>query len=230
MNENDEPCTELNELIYQISGEFWKQAYFQLCILQEEYKPLNESSTDVLSQLKKGIKSIAKKSGLKYSAYSHNNHYYISIVPFPIYVGIDKKTNDFTVSVPHINSRSFAASDWERGLKWIQDYINIDIKPLIEKTEEVRDKFYLNLKTADIVKASILALCNSVLREKCLDYKINQNRLKSDIIARISKDEKYHIQIYHKPFSIDSSDVLKLFKTPHEMEIEDKLYCRKETE
>ncbi len=230
MNENDEPCTELNELIYQISGEFWKQAYFQLCILQEEYKLQTESSTDVLSQLKKGIKSIAKKSGLNYSAYSHNNHYYISIVPFPIYVGIDKKTNDFTVSVPHINSRSFAASDWELGLKWIQDYINIDINPLTEKTQEVRDKFYLNLKTADIVKASILALCNSVLREKCLDYKINQNRLKSDIIARISKDEKYHIQIYHKPFSVDSSDVLKLFKSPHEMEIEDKLYCRKEAE
>ena len=115
-------------------------------------------------------------------------------------------------------------------MKWIQDYINIDINPLTEKTQEVRDKFYLNLKTADIVKASILALCNSVLREKCLDYKINQNRLKSDIIARISKDEKYHIQIYHKPFSVDSSDVLKLFKSPHEMEIEDKLYCRKEAE
>ncbi len=230
MNENDEPCTELVEIIYKISGEFWKQAYFKLCVLQEEYEPDKISSTDILSQLKKGLKIIAKENRLKYSAYTHNNHYFISIVPFPIYVGIDKKTNDFTVSVPHINSRSFVASDWERGLKWIQDYINIDMNPLTEKTQEVRDKFYLNLKTADIVKDSILALCNSVLREKCLDYKINQNRLKSDIIARISKDEKYHIQIYHKPFSVDSSAVFKLFKSPHEMEIEDKLYCRKEAE
>jgi hypothetical protein len=94
MNENDEPCTELVEIIYKISGEFWKQAYFKLCVLQEEYEPDKISSTDILSQLKKGLKIIAKENRLKYSAYTHNNHYFISIVPFPIYVGIDKKTND----------------------------------------------------------------------------------------------------------------------------------------
>lgn len=230
MNENDEPCMEINEKIYQVSGEFWKQAYLRLCDLQEKFQPENDSSEDALSNLKKGIKSIARQSGLKYSAYSHNNHYYISITPFPIYVGIDKKTKDFTVSVPHINSRHFSASDWERGLKWIQDYINIDINPLTEKTQEVRDKLYLNLKTADIVQSSIRALCNSMLREKGMDYKISQDRIKNDIVVTVSKDEKYHIQIYHKPFSIDSSIVLDLLRSPHEVEIEDKVFCRKESE
>lgn len=230
MNENDEPCIEINEKIYQVSGEFWKQAYLRLCDFQEKFQPEKDSSEDALSNLKKGIKSIAKQSSLKYSAYSHNNHYYISITPFPIYVGVDKKTKDFTVSVPHINSRCFSASDWERGLKWIQDYINIDVSPLTEKIQEVRDKFYLNLKTADIVQSSIRALCNSMLREKGQDYKISQDRIKSDIVVTVSKDEKYHIQIYHKPFSLDSSPVLDLLRSPHEMEIEDKVFCRKEAE
>ena len=30
MNENYEPCMELNEIIYHISGEFWKKAYNEL--------------------------------------------------------------------------------------------------------------------------------------------------------------------------------------------------------
>lgn len=30
MNENNEPCMELNEIIYHISSEFWKKAYNEL--------------------------------------------------------------------------------------------------------------------------------------------------------------------------------------------------------
>ena len=47
MNENDEQCEELNEIIYQISGDFWKQAYSHLCELQNEYKADNDSSKSV---------------------------------------------------------------------------------------------------------------------------------------------------------------------------------------
>ena len=38
MNENDEPCMELNEIIYHITGEFWKQAYYVLLAKQKTYK------------------------------------------------------------------------------------------------------------------------------------------------------------------------------------------------
>ena len=237
MNENDEQCEELNEIIYQISGDFWKQAYSHLCELQNEYKADNDSSKSVSLLLRKGLKDIAKQNGLKYSSFKHNEHYYISIIPFPIYVGIEMETNDFTVSAPHINARSFTASEWGRGLKWVQDYINIDVKPLEEKTQNIWDKFYLNLKTAEIVKASIQAVCKSMLDGKCLEYKLNQSRLKSEIKVRMGngeadddKAETYNIRVYHKPFSEDASLLLKLLQSIHEMEIEDKICCWKEPE
>ena len=147
------------------------------------------------------------------------------------------ETNDFTVSAPHINAKSFTASEWGRGLKWVQDYINIDVKPLEEKTQNMRDKFYLNLKTAEIVKASIQAVCKSMLEGKCLEYKLNQSRLKSEIKVRMGngeadddKAETYNIRVYHKPFSEDASLLLKLLQSIHEMEIEDKICCWKEPE
>ena len=39
MNEIDEPCLELNEIIYHITGEFWKQAYYCLLVKQKTYEP-----------------------------------------------------------------------------------------------------------------------------------------------------------------------------------------------
>lgn len=113
MNENDEPCMELNEIIYHISG-------------------------------------------------------------------------DFSVSAPHISTKHFTHSEYKSGIKWIQDYIDIDIKPLTEKTEAVREKFYLNTKTAEIVSTSIKALCETILGKKGLRYKLKQNRLKSDLTSEQS--------------------------------------------
>ena len=44
MNENDEPCLELNEIIYHITGEFWKQAYYGLLAKQKTYKTESDIS------------------------------------------------------------------------------------------------------------------------------------------------------------------------------------------
>ena len=231
MNENDEPCMELNEIIYRISGEFWKKAYDALLCKQKSYEPGQDVLPgQAISELRKNVRTLAKENGLKCNAFSHNEHFYISLVPYPIYIGIECETGDFSVSAPHISTKHFTHSEYKSGIKWIQDYINIDIKPLTEKTESVRDKFYLNYKSSEIVKASIQALCNSMLSKKYPDYKIIQNRLRSDISVQLAKNEKYQIQIYHKPFSLDSSDTLKLLNFPHEMEIEDKIYCWRESE
>ncbi len=87
MNENDEPCIEINELIYHLAGEFWKQAYYKILVMQKEIIPDdNISKKDAISQLRKELKSLAKENKLKHSAFSHNEHYYISLFPFPIYV------------------------------------------------------------------------------------------------------------------------------------------------
>ena len=55
MNENDEPCLELNEMNYRQTEEFWKQAYYHLLNRQKLYEPDLEASVG---------QSISKLSGL----------------------------------------------------------------------------------------------------------------------------------------------------------------------
>ena len=230
MNENDEPCMELNEIIYHISGEFWKQAYDALFRKQKTYEPGQDIPVrQAISELRKDVRALANKNQLKCNAFSHNEHFYMSLIPFPIYIGIEKATGDFSVSAPHISTKHFSHSEYKRGLKWIQDYINIDISPLTEKTSSVREKFYVNTKTAEIVKTSIKALCETVLDKDCKDYSLQQSRLKSDITLQASKKECYEIEVYHKPFTSESELLIDLLNNPREMQVEDKVSCVKRT-
>lgn len=226
MNENDEPCMELNEIIYHISGEFWKKAYDELLLKQKTYEPGQKiSAKQAISELRKGIRELAKENQLKCNAFSHNEHFYMSLVPYPIYIGIECETGDFSVSAPHISTKHFTHSEYKSGIKWIQDYIDIDITPLTEKTSAVREKFYLNLKTSEIVKASIKALCESVLDGNYKKYTLNQTRLKSDISLQATENKVYEIEVYHKPFTTNSELLIKLLNNPHEMQVEDKVSC-----
>ena len=226
MNENDEPCMELNEIIYHISGEFWKQAYDALLRKQKTY----ESDQDIpvrqaISELRKDVRALAKENQLKCNAFSHNEHFYMSLVPFPIYIGIERGTGDFSISAPHISTRHFTHTEYEAGLKWIQDYIDIDIKPLTAKTLAVHEKFYLNTKSAEIVGSSIKALCESILGKKGQEYKIKQSRLKSEIQIVVKKNTAYELTVYHKPFSHDTSILINLLNNLHEEKLEDVLTC-----
>lgn len=226
MNENDEPCMELNEIIYHISGEFWKQAYDALLRKQKTY----ESDQDIpvrqaISELRKDVRALAKENQLKCNAFSHNEHFYMSLVPFPIYIGIERGTGDFSISAPHISTRHFTHTEYEAGLKWIQDYIDIDIKPLTAKTLAVHEKFYLNTKSAEIVGISIKALCESILGKKGQEYKLKQSRLKSEIQIVVKKNTAYELTVYHKPFSHDTSILINLLNNLHEEKLEDILTC-----
>ena len=225
MNENDEPCMELNEIIYHISGKFWKKTYDELLLKQKAYESGQELPVrQAISELRKEVRALAKENQFKCNAFSHNEHFYMSLVPFPIYIGIECETGDFSVSAPHISTKHFIHSEYKAGIKWIQDYINIDIKPLTEKTEAVREKFYLNSKTAEIVSTSIKALCETMLGKKGLRYKLKQNRLKSDLTLVARDKTVYAVEIYHKPFSRDSSILINLLNNLHEESIEDVLY------
>lgn len=228
MNENDESCDEINELIYQLAGEFWKQAYCRILGLQNELLPDdNISKKDAISQLRKELKNLAKENDLKHTAFSQKDHYYISLIPYPIYIGIEKKTGDFTISTPHISSRLFTYNEWKLGIKWILDYINIDVRPLTEKTSKIMETFYLNTKTSKIVQTSIKALCDSMQKQNHWDYKLIQNRLRSDIAIQTDSDERYEIVVFHKAFSKDSGPLLRILKNPCEEDIEDKIRCRR---
>ena len=228
MNNNEESCVEINEIIYRISGEFWKEAYNSLLYKQKDYECDQELSVgEAISRLKNGLQELAKNNRLKCTGFSHNDHYYMSLVPFPFYIGIEKTTGDFSISAPHISTQHFEHGNYKAGLKWIQDYIDIDLKPLIQKNESVREKFYLNKKSGEIVSTSIKALCESVFAKKFWTYKLNQKRLKSNIVFQTSDKDVYEIEIFHKPFASDASLLINLLNNPCEMKIEDKVCCSK---
>ncbi len=223
---DDEPCVELNEIIYRISGEFWNEVYQKLLCKQNEYKVAsNISAVQAISIFRKEIKIIANENGLKCASFSHNDHLYISLTPYPIYIGIDKDTGDFSVSAPHISTKQFTRVKYIGGLKWIRDYLAVDVKPLSKKVEQVRQKFYLNTKSAQIVKTSINSLCVLVLGKKELPYKLNQDRLTSEIILKARDNKVYQINLYHKPFTKDTSLLIDLLNNPRELKVEDVISC-----
>ena len=226
MNENDEPCLELNEMIYRLTGEFWKQIYYFLLSRQKMYEPDFEVSvSQSIFELRKEIKNIAKENGLKYSAFSHNELFYISLIPYPIYIGIERETGDFSISAPHITTRHFSHSYYKAGLNWIRDYLAIDVKPLTEQIDSLREKFYLNSKSSEIVTVSIKALCDSILGKKLIPYELNQNRILSVILFQTPDKTAYELEIFHKPFSKDASLLIKLLNEPREIKIPDVLSC-----
>lgn len=226
MNDN-EPCFELNELIYHLSGEFWTNAYKELLRKQTECEPSSQQSVaQVISDFRKGAKKLANEKGLKYASFSHNNHLYISLTPYPIYIGIEKDTGDFSISVPHMNTKQFKSSEYKGGIKWVRDYLSIDVSPLKKKVGMVREKFYLSPKAAEIARTSIKALCETMLGQSSIPYEINQTRLMSNIDICPDQKDNYKIQVFHKPFSEDTSLLIKFLKNPHEEIIEDKLSCR----
>ena len=225
MNDN-EPCVELNEIIYRISGEFWKGAYQELIRKQTGYEPCPDiSASQAISDFRKEVKKIANENGLKSAAFSHNDHFYISLTPYPIYIGLEKDTGDFSISAPHISTKHFTKAEYKGGLKWIRDYLGIDVKPLSQKIEQVRQKFYLNTKSAQIVRTSINSLCVSVLGKKDLQYKLNQDRLTSEIIFKAANNKVYQIDLYHKPFTKDTSLLIDLLNNPREIKVEDVISC-----
>lgn len=226
MNENYEPCMELNEIIYDITGEFWKQAYEDLLRKQKVFKqkqvsPEKQSITD----FRKQVRQLAKENQLKFNTFSHNEHIYMSLVPLPIYIGVEKGTGDFSVSVPHVNTKHFTHSEYAAGLQWIQDYIDIDITPLKERTKSVREKFYINQKTSEIIRTSINAICKTIFDENYKKYTITQTRLWTEITLPVSDIKAYKIIVYHKPFTNNSELLISLLKNPHELLVEDKLSC-----
>ena len=230
MNDN-EPCVELNEIIYRISGEFWKQAYQELMRKQTGCELFPDvSASQAIGDFRKEVKKIANENGLKCSAFSHNEHFYISLTPYPIYIGLEKDTGDFSISAPHISTKNFTRLQFKGGLKWVRDYLTIDVKPLSKKVEQVRQKFYLNTKSAQIVKTSINSLCVSVLGKKELPYKLIQDRLTSEIIFQASDKKVYQIELYHKPFTKDTLLLIDLLNNPRELKVEDVISCTRSEE
>lgn len=226
MNNRDETCLEINEIVYHLAGQFWRQTYnnlvMQLSVVEKDDEVTPQK---VIPKLRKEIIQLAKNNQLTCKTSSMNGHYYFSLIPFPIYIGVDKSNGEISVATPHINTMHFQYNEYKSALVWIQNYINVDVHPLIVKKETVHEKYYLNTKTAEIVKTSISSLAAAILGKKGWRYEINQHRLRSEIYIETSESEAFKINVYHKAFSQDSSLLVKQLNTPHEEFIEDKIQC-----
>ena len=227
MDKRDETCVEMNEIIYRIAGEFWRQTYNLLLAKQAECEPDAEIAGDKAArEFVKGVKALAKESKLKCVSLSHDERMYISLTPFPIYIGIDKNTGDLSISAPHINTKHFDHSEFKGGLKWLQDYINLDTAPLAKRTQDAKEKFYMNEKAALIVQNSIKALCRATLGENADACKIRQDRIKSQIIVKSPSGDNFQIDVYHKPFANNAAIFVSLLKNPRLEKVEDAISCQ----
>ena len=226
MNDN-EPCLEINEIIYQISGKFWKDAYNELLRKQTECVPGPQVSVEqAIRDFRKEVRKIAKEKGLKYSSFSHKDFFYISLTPYPIYISIEKETGDFSISTPHINTKQFSCSEYKNGLKWIRDYLDIDVRSLRNSVSKAKENFYLSSKVAEIAQTSIKALCETMLGQSSIPYELKQTQLMSNIVIRPEQKDNYEIQVFHKPFSQDTSLLIQFLRNPHEETIENKISCQ----
>ena len=151
------PDEELNEILYQISVDFWEQVFNALLNKQKNCKQdLDISPQQAIITLQREIKNLAKTNHLICTTFPHNEHFYLSLLPYPIYIGIENNTGCSSVSAPNIKTIHFNHTQWRNTLLWIQNYIELDITPLEEKKKLVREKIYLNFKNVQIVLNSIL--------------------------------------------------------------------------
>lgn len=225
ISNRDETCLELNEIVYHLAGRFWKQTYNNL-VLQLSLIEKDDVITPkkAISKFGKEVKELAKVNQLSCKFCSMNGSIYYSLIPFPIYIGIDKATAEISVSTPHINTMHFQYNEYQAALGWIQNYLNIDINPLSKQKEEAKEKYYLNTKAASIIQSSIKSVVATILGKKGWRYEIRQNRLRSEIYIETAPNKVYQIDVYHKAFSQNSSFLINQLNNPHEEFVDEKIH------
>lgn len=197
--------------------------------------------------LRKEIRRLAHANSLGCTFLFQAEHYYISLLPCQIHVMIDKETGCFSITLPHFNPKQFFYYEWQAGLQWIQDYLNIDLLILEEKKQNLKAMMYINSKTAEIAMTSIRSLCEKQAEKLNAKYRVQSSWLMSNIsfyreentyepdgikdnndyeFKEISKTELFHIVISHKSFVNDPSILINLLENPHDMIIENTVNCK----
>lgn len=226
MTNKYETCLELNEMVYHLTGRFWNQTYNYLVGQLSGVESDNEiTPLKAIKQFRKEVLQIAKNNGLTCKTSNLNGRLYFSLIPYPIYIGIDKGTGEISIATPHINTKHFQYNEYPAAISWIKNYMNIDVNPLLKQTESVRERFYLNTKASDIVKDSIQSIVRAILQRKGWRYEIHQTRLRSEIFVETVPNNIFRIDVYHKAFSQDSSLLINQLNNPHEELQEDKIHC-----
>ena len=94
------------------------------------------------------------------------------------------------------------------GLKWIKDYLDIDVKGFREKIQNLKDDIYVSSKTSEIAESSINSLCKAYTKQDDLKFRVLSSPLKSEILFYKSDDypliEPGAETTYSRPFYKDT--------------------------
>ena len=219
-HKEERPGWELEEIIQKQTKIFWDNENKKLLEKQKDYSPnAGISSKAVVLKLRKEIRNLAHENNQDCSFVSLTDRYQISLLPSRITIYIETQTGNFTVFAPNIPKRSFVFYEWQMGLNWIQDYLNIDVQILEQKKQELKEKLYVNSKTAEIAQASIKSICNAQAKQKGFKCRIISTWLKSEVLFYNEDEIKFFdFTIYYKEFTNNPSRLMDLLNNINETE------------
>ena len=225
-DQEKESRDELKNIIDTRTRDFWENGKRVLLEKQKAYVPDNEISVkDAVIKLRKELRKFALENNYRCSFLSENGYYYFSLRIFRIHIDIirieiNKETGSFSIKAPYIAKKNFFYNEWKMGLQWIKDYLDIDVKSLIEKMEKLKAEILVSLKTGAIAEASIKALCKTYIKQEGLKFRVLSTPLKSEIVFYKKDDypllETGEETLYFRSFYFDR---ISSFELPEEHEI-----------
>jgi hypothetical protein len=217
---------DLKSIIDSRTRDFWIDESNKLLEKQKGYSPDNEISVkDEVIKLRKGIRKFAHDNNIDCSFVSEKEFYYFSLRVFRIHfdtirIQLNKETGTFSIKAPYIMKKNFLYNEWQMGMKWIKDYLDIDVKGFREKIQNLEDDIYVSSKTSKIAESSINSLCKAYTKQDDLKFRVLSSPLRSEVV--FYKIDDYPLNepgaesIYSCPFY---SDRIRSFKNPNEHEI-----------
>ncbi len=170
------------------------------------------SAKDAVMELRKGIRTFTHEKNLASTFLSENGYYYISLRILRIHldiirIEINKETGSFSIQAPYVKRKNFFYNEWQMGLKWIKDYLDIDVKSFRERIQNLKDDIYVSLKTSEIAETSIKSLCQAYTKQEGLKFRVLSSPLRSEVV--FYKIDDYPLNepgaetTYSRPFYTD---------------------------
>ena len=204
---------DLKNIIDSRTRDFWIDESNKLLEKQKGYSPDNEISVkDEVIKLRKGIRKFSHDNNIACSFVSEKNFYYFSLRVFRIHfdtirIQLNKETGTFSIKAPYIMKKNFLYNEWQMGLKWIKDYLDIDVKGFREKIQNLEDDIYVSSKTSEIAESSIRSLCQAYTKQEGLKFRVLSSPLRSEVV--FYKIDDYPLNelgaetTYSRPFYTD---------------------------
>ena len=196
------PGREFERIKSDVTKKFWNEQNEILLEKQKGYSADAGITADhAVLTLRKEIRRFAKERELECAFVSRAKQYCLTILPFPIHIVINIETGGFFISAPGVKTKTFVHNEWQMGMAWIKDYLDIDKKILEDRIRALKDEILVSSKTAEIARNSISALCNARALELGMTCSVDSTWLKSKVTFFKDKVKQFEFEIYFKEFS-----------------------------